>query len=126
MECIIEMFSGLNTRTRADLLAQLVTKNSELISSKRNNSQIVSIPSPPSQNNEIQNQINLNLNNQSQDQANLPQSQPVSDLPETGNITNRRNRYKDDLKQYAVDKYLELNNYCKAAVETQLLSKQKN
>ena len=28
MECIIEMFSGFNTRTRADLLAQLVTKNS--------------------------------------------------------------------------------------------------
>ena len=72
MESIIEMFSGLNTQTRADLLARLFTKNSELISAKRNNSYNVEIPSLPSQNNEIQNQNNLNLNNQSQDQSNLP------------------------------------------------------
>ena len=45
MESIIEMFSGLNTRTRADLLARLFTKNSELISAKRNNSYNVEIPS---------------------------------------------------------------------------------
>ena len=116
MESIIEMFSGLNTQTRADILTRLSTKNSELISAKRNNSHNVDILSLPPQNNEIQNQ-----NNQSQDQSNLLQP-PLAlntGTSDTGNTNNRRNRYKDELKQYAVNRWLELNNYAKAGVETQ-------
>ena len=47
-------------------------------------------------------------------------NQPPSSLPaENQNPNNRRHKYTEEMKQYAVDQYKTLNNYCKAAVETQ-------
>ena len=121
MDSIIYQFKKLSTPSRADIMVKLVHVNNELLLQKILGIRVNDpVPNPQS---EHPNTGIMNDNPSQQDGIsggiNVPNNDPtiVGQLAEeVGNLNNRRHKYTNEMKEYAVRQYLEKNNFCKAAL----------
>ena len=129
MESIIKAFKRLNTPSRANLMLKLMETNLELLLGRQPN-QPVSLPQdiPVITSDHIPLQENIPIIPQSEQQLTLinqipPENDNQAHLPnaieDTDNPKNRRHKYSKEMKEFAVEQFLKLNNYCKAALEAQ-------
>ena len=129
MESIIKAFKRLNTPSRANLMLKLMDTNLQLLAERRPNEPIShpqDIPEFSGNHNSLQEDIpmipqleeQMLLLNQVQPE-NGNQSHLLNVIEDTSNPNNRRNKYSKEMKEFTVEQFLKLNNYCKAALETQ-------